>query len=382
MRPMFVEMHLLQNFALSNLNRDDTGAPKSCVFGGTRRARISSQCLKRAVRTYVREQALVPSELLSYRTKWLQRELANRLAAGGVEAEQAGQVAARALELLEFRLKNGRTEYLLMVGEREIARIADLCREHAAALQGGDGGRKSKKEGDNLAGLFLKALDGGDAVDIALFGRMIATHPEKNVDAAVQMAHAFSTNAIANEFDFYSAVDDLQQQDDDEGAGAGMLGTVLYNSSCYYRYANVDLRQLLTNLGGDPDRALTAVRAFLLGMVHAVPTGKRTNSAPQNPPALIMAVVREHGLWSLANAFVVPVSGARGNLMELSAKEMLAHWNQLSELYGQEGVQYAGLATYLSSDAIGASNAVGIAVEKRLADLVDRVLAEVQPALA
>ncbi len=142
MRPMFVEMHLLQNFALSNLNRDDTGAPKSCVFGGTRRARISSQCLKRAVRTYVREQALVPSEMLAYRTKWLQRELTNRLAAAGMEVEQASQASARALELLKFRLKNGRTEYLLMIGEREIARIADLCREHAAVLLAGDEGRK------------------------------------------------------------------------------------------------------------------------------------------------------------------------------------------------------------------------------------------------
>ncbi len=211
---------------------------------------------------------------------------------------------------------------------------------------------------------------------------MIATHPEKNVDAAVQMAHAFSTNAIANEFDFYSAVDDLQEQEDDEGAGAGMLGTVLYNSSCYYRYANLDLRQLTATLGGNSDRAMMAVQAFLLGMVHAVPTGKRTNSAPQNPPALIMAVVREHGLWSLANAFVVPVSGARGNLLELSAKELLAHWSQLTALYGQEGIRYAGVATYLATDAIGTAGAPGITVERRLADLVERVMAEARSALA
>lgn len=377
---MFVEVHLLQNFALSNLNRDDTGAPKSCIFGGSRRARISSQCLKRAVRTHVREEELVPSELLSYRTKLVQRELAKRLVAAGMEAEQADQVATRAIELLEFKLKNGKTEYLLMVGEREITQIAQLCLEHAGALQAGDGGKKGKKDGDNLAGLFLNALDGGDAVDIALFGRMIATHPEKNKDAAVQMAHAFSTNAIANEFDFYSAVDDLQQQADDEGAGAGMLGTVLYNSSCYYRYANLDLGQLAVNLGGDWDKVLAAVKAFIAGMVHAVPTGKRTNSAPQNPPALIMVVVREKGLWSLANAFVQPVSGARGDLVALSGNLMLGHWNQLAGLYGSEGIRYAGLATYLSPEAIGAASAEGVRVEKRLADLVDQVITEVQSA--
>jgi len=379
---MFVEVHLLQNFALSNLNRDDTGAPKSCIFGGTRRARISSQCLKRAVRTYVREEALVPSEMLSWRTKWLQRELAGRLVSSGMEADQAQQAATRALELLDLKLKNGKTEYLLLIGEREIAQIADLCRTHAQALLTAEGGKKGKKEGGDLAGLFLKALDGGDAVDIALFGRMIANHPEKNVDAAVQMAHAFSTNAIANEFDFYSAVDDLQQQDDDEGAGAGMLGTVLYNSSCYYRYANIDLRQLAANLGGDADKALAAVNAFLHGMIHAVPSGKRTNSAPQNPPALIMAVVRDKGLWSLANAFVVPVSGLRGDLVALSGKEMLEHWNQLARLYGQDGIRYAGLATYLSPDAIGVPSAVGVTLEKGLADLMDRVMAEARSALS
>lgn len=378
---MFVEVHLLQNFALSNLNRDDTGAPKSCIFGGTRRARISSQCLKRAVRTYVREEKLVPSEMLSYRTKWLQRELADRLMASGMVDEQAQQVSSRALELLDLKLKNGKTEYLLLVGEREIAQIAELCRAHAQALLAAEGGKKGKKEGGDLAALFLKALDGGDAVDIALFGRMIANHPEKNVDAAVQMAHAFSTNAIANEFDFYSAVDDLQHQGDDEGAGAGMLGTVLYNSSCYYRYANLDLRQLTANLGGDAAKVLTAANAFLLGIIHAVPTGKRTNSAPQNPPALIMAVVREKGLWSLANAFVVPISGARGDLVALSGKEMLGHWNQLAGLYGREGIRYAGLATYLSPDAIGASDAIGVTLEKGLAGLVDRVMAEVRSAL-
>lgn len=377
---MFVEVHLLQNFALSNLNRDDTGAPKSCIFGGSRRARISSQCLKRAVRTHVREEELVPSELLSYRTKLVQRELVKRLVAHGMTAEQADQAATRAMELLEFKLKNGKTEYLLMIGEREIAQIAQLCLDHAQALLAADSGKKGKKESDNLAGLFLNALDGGDALDIALFGRMIATHPEKNVDAAVQMAHAFSTNAVANEFDFYSAVDDLQLQADDEGAGAGMLGTILYNSSCYYRYANLDLGQLATNLGGDGGKVLPAVKAFVEGMVHAVPTGKRTNSAPQNPPALIMVVVREKGLWSLANAFVEPVSGARGDLVALSGSRMLAHWNQLAGLYGSDGIRYAGVATYLSSDAIGAASAEDVTVEKRLADLIDRVMTEVQSA--
>lgn len=373
---MFVEVHVIQSFSLSNLNRDDTGAPKSCVFGGTRRARISSQCLKRAVRTYVRDEKLVPSELLAYRTKLLERELADRLAADGMDRDWADQVAIRVLELLEIKLEKSKTKtkYLLMLGEREVRKLVQLCQDHAEALRAGHGDDKE------LGQLFLNALDGGDAVDIALFGRMIADRPEKNVDAAVQMAHAFSTNAIANEFDFYSAVDDLQQIEDDEGAGAGMLGTVLYNSSCYYRYANLDLHQLATNLRGDATKVLTAVEAFLEGMVHAVPRGKRTNSAPQNPPSLIMMVVREKGLWSLANAFIRPISGQKGDLVELSAAQMLQHWNQLAELYGLEGIRYAGVATYLPADAIGLDTAQHVVAERQLPMLINRVMQEVQSA--
>lgn len=375
---MFLEIHILQNFALSNLNRDDTGAPKTCTFGGARRARISSQCLKRAIRTHFRAEGLVPSELLSYRTKLLCREVTGRLAASGVEPEMAGQVTTKALELLEFKLKNGKTEYLLMLGEREIDRLTQICREHGEALLAG-GGKKGKKDGDSpLPQMLLEAINGGDALDIALFGRMIATHAQKNVDAAVQMAHAFSTHAVATEFDFYAAVDDLQQHTDDEGAGAGMLGTTLYNSSCYYRYTNLDLNQLTKNLNGDAGHVQMAVRSFIEGTIHAVPTGKQTNSAPQNPPALIMIVVRDKGLWSLANAFTRPIfGGVKGDLVQLSGEQLVGHWNQLAGLYGTDSIRYAGVATYLSSEALALGDASSVTMEAKAAALLDRVMQEI-----
>ncbi|HEY3365984.1 MAG TPA: type I-E CRISPR-associated protein Cas7/Cse4/CasC [Symbiobacteriaceae bacterium] len=377
---MFLEIHLLQNFALSNLNRDDTGAPKTCTFGGTRRARISSQCLKRAIRTHFREEGMVPSELLSFRTKWLLKELTTRLVSKGLDQEPAGQAAAKALELLEFNLKKGKTEYLLMLGDREISHLAALCQEHAETLVANEGAKKGKKEADGqLAQRFLEAIDGGEALDIALFGRMIATHAEKNVDAAVQMAHAFSTHAVATEFDFYSAVDDLRQYADDEGAGAGMLGTTLYNSSCYYRYANLDINQLRENFNGKVDHMQLAVRSFLNGAINAVPTGKQTNSAPQNPPALVMIVLREKGLWSLANAFVRPVfSGVKGDLVQLSAVQLLHHWNELAGLYGTEGISYAGVATYISDLPVGKTE--GLVLEAKVPTLLDRVMQAVSAA--
>lgn len=376
---MFLELHLLQNFALSNLNRDDTGAPKSCIFGGTRRARVSSQCLKRAVRTCFREENLVPSELLSYRTKWLQRELAQRLVGKGLEQESAEQITTKALELLDFKLKKGKTEYLLLLGEREIERLAVICYEHAASLLVDEGPAKDKKKAaGELPQLLLDAIDGGDALDIALFGRMIATHADKNVEAAVQMAHAFSTHTVATEFDYYSAVEDLKQQGDDDGAGAGMLGTVLYNSSCYYRYANLDLNQLTENLNRNRGHVELAIRAFLEGTVRAVPTGKKTNSAPQNPPAFVLAVVRDKGLWSLANAFVKPVfAGAQGDLVLLSAQRLLQHWRDLVHLYSTDGIAYAGVATYLAvSEAV--KDAPGIVAEATVPDLVGQVMQRVQ----
>lgn len=340
---MFVEVHVIQNYALSNLNRDDTGAPKTCEFGGARRARISSQCLKRAVRTYFREEESVPSQMLSRRTRLLKDALVERFTARGLEAEEAGNLAAAVIGQLGLKLDSKeRTQYLLLLGNQEIDRLAALALDHRTALL------QAKKADKVLQTQFLGALDGGDAVDLALFGRMIADKPEKNVDAAVQMAHAFSTHAVTTEFDFYSAVDDLQREESDEGAGAGMLGTTLYNSACYYRYANVDFNQLVHNLNGKVEHADTAVRAFLKGMIHAVPSGKQTASAAQNPPALVMLVVREKGLWSLANAFAKPVRTAGGDdLITLSGKALMTHFDQLARMYGVDALRYAGTSTYL-----------------------------------
>lgn len=349
---MFLEVHVIQNYALSNLNRDDTGAPKTCEFGGARRARISSQCLKRAVRTYFREEAVVPSTQLSFRTKRLKFELADRFAARGLDAETSGALAVAVIEQLGLKLKNdSKTEYLLMLGAQEIEQLAVVALDNREALIGS---KKAAKGDKGLQGQLLEALSGGEAVDLALFGRMIADKPDKNVDAAVQMAHAFSTHAVATEFDFYSAVDDLQPNDAEEGAGAGMLGTTLYNSATYYRYANLDLGQLTTNLGS-PDRMLEAAEAFVAGMIHAVPTGKQTGSAAQNPPALIMLVVRDRGLWSLANAFVKPVRATAGeDLVQLSGSAMVSHYAKIGKLYGTAGIRYAGLATYLDLESLPA----------------------------
>lgn len=364
---MFVELHILQNFAPSNLNRDDTGAPKDCEFGGYRRARISSQALKRAVRRTFEDGELLPAEHRAKRTKKLATQLADRLQARGKDAATALAVSEAAIQGLglnfDAKSKEGdkRTEYLLFLGEREIAGLADACEAHWDALAGaapaapteGAGGKAAKKSAakatlpKDVTVALQAVLNGGKAADVALFGRMLADLPQRNVDAASQVAHAISTNRVTTEFDFYTAVDDFARNEerDEVETGAGMMGTIEFNSACFYRYANVDLAQLAENLGGDEELARATLEAFIRASVAAIPTGKQNSMAAQNPPSFVLAVARDAGLWSLANAFVTPVSkdkpirpDAGGSLMTNSQQALTNYWGKLTKMYGSAGI--------------------------------------------
>lgn len=335
---MILELHILQNFAPSNLNRDDTGSPKDCEFGGHRRARISSQCLKRAIRQEFKRYDLVPADRRAERTKRLVEELDRRLSKGA-DQQQARVVARAAVGALGLSLdRDDKTEYLLFLGEEEIQSLTELCQKHWGELSSD----RSEKEAPALPAPVVnglkRALDGGRAVDLALFGRMLADLPERNRDAASQVAHAISTNRVHMQFDYYTAVDDLNP---DDTAGAGMIGTVEFNSACFYRYANVDLAQLLTNLQGDGTLARTAVYAFVRAAIEAIPTGKQNSMAAQNPPSFVLAVVRDHGTWSLANAFVDPVTPNGRDLVAGSIARLDDHWGRLRTAYGDGTVRVA-----------------------------------------
>jgi CRISPR system Cascade subunit CasC len=354
---MFVELHLLQNFAPSCLNRDDTNSPKDCEFGSTRRARISSQCIKRAVRSYFKKENLLPKDQLGLRTLRLLDELTDRMVNAGKDREQARRVAETAIKGWGMGIKDdGKTQYLIFIGDGAVSSLVQSCVNHwdilvqVASGQGEEAGKepsdKSKKSTKKAGKAavpedFKKALDailGGDkAADLALFGRMLADLPHKNIDAACQVAHALSTNQMNMEFDFFTAVDDLSPK---EETGAGMMGTVEFNSACFYRYANIDFSQLNQNLGNDVVLARKSVEAFLRAAVAAIPTGKQNSMAAQNPPSLVFAVVRDKGLWSLANAFVNPIrpDGKKG-LVEKSITSLEEYWNMLAGAYGEAGIQ-------------------------------------------
>lgn len=341
---LFLEFHLIQNFAPSNLNRDDTGAPKDAIFGGQRRARVSSQCFKRAVRLAASEHELLPQANRGIRTKKLKALLLERLA--GRDAEEAGAKIEVALAAAGLKLKDdGKTEYLLFLGEGEVAAFAALIEQHWDELPVG-GDKKSKKDAKASlpAEIVKKAkalLDGGKAVDVALFGRMLADLPSVNQDAACQVAHAISTHRVEREFDYFTAVDDKGDADE---TGAGMIGQVEFNSATLYRYAVLDLCKLLANLQGDLELALSAVEAFTRALALAIPSGKQNSFAAHNPPEFAGLCLRHATPLSLANAFEKPVTPrADQALTEQSVERLAAYEGKLAAVYGAAQDQWLSL---------------------------------------
>ncbi|WP_067812282.1 type I-E CRISPR-associated protein Cas7/Cse4/CasC [Actinomadura kijaniata] len=346
---MIVELHILQSFAPSNLNRDDTGSPKSATFGGVQRARISSQCLKRTTRLALPDYGLTPAEV-GVRTRQLANEAAALLESRDHDPASAKAVAAAALNELGLGVKDktGESEYLLFVRSDAAARLADICTQHWDTLLTKAGGKKVKggKGGDITE--LRELVDASRAVDVALFGRMISDNKGFNVEAASQVAHALSTHTATAQYDYYTAVDDLLGADK---TGAGMIGTIEFNSACYYRYANLDLHQLTTNLDGDTDLAHRGTLAWAQAFIHAVPTGKQNSMAAHNPPSLILAVTRPVGTWNLANAFAAPIAPPHVNgapsIVQRSAEALLAYYGKLTAAYGSDG----HTATLLTIDA-------------------------------
>jgi CRISPR system Cascade subunit CasC len=379
-----IEVHALQNFAPSNLNRDDTGAPKDALFGGTRRARISSQCSKRAIREFFSERqkdGLFGTEELAVRTKRVYDAVATALPHRNRE-EALAKVEA-ALSLVDLKSSGeGKTQYLLFLGKSEITRLAQTIDEHwdSIAIGAADASKdntkgKGKKaaasnENKDLRDRIASTLDGGKAVDLGLFGRMLADMPEKNQNAACQVAHAISTHTVEREFDFYTAVDDLKPGDT---SGADMMGTVEFNSACFYRYAVVDWQKLIENLQGDADLAKKGVRAFLEAFVVAEPTGKQNSFAAHNPPEFVAVSIRKNSApRSLANAFETPVRPDRDeSLTRRSATNLISKALVLQTAYGGEG------NTFVLNVAGADLNGFGSAVSS-LADLLDASVAALE----
>ena len=307
---VFIEFHAIQNVAPSCLNRDDTGAPKDAMFGGTRRARVSSQCLKRAARTMFASSHLLTEEERGVRTRNIVAMILKGLDQDRADNISAIETALNAIDLSTKDRENltPQTEYLLFLGYKEVIQLTEIIRNNMEELTNENIKKHPKKKlGKDLRKQIEECIKNSRAVDIALFGRMLADRKDFSIDAAAQVAHAISTNSITRDSDFFTAVDDFTQADE---ADAGMLGTVEFNSSCLYRYAAVNLDQLIRNLGDDPDArtlALKGVSAFLTALAMAIPSGKQNTFAAHNLPEFIGITVHDKQPISLANAFQKPV---------------------------------------------------------------------------
>ncbi|WP_261665186.1 type I-E CRISPR-associated protein Cas7/Cse4/CasC [Deinococcus sp. Marseille-Q6407] len=378
-----LELHYLQNFAPSNLNRDDTGSPKDAFFGGTRRLRISSQSFKRAMRQDFATRKLLNENELGERTKRAHEEIARRIQAEGSTDAERLAAAELALGGLGLPVKDGKSQYLLFLGRDELQRVADIVSANWSEFQAvpepeSEGGKKKKASkkaalSGDLNAQLKGALNGSKAVDVALFGRMLADLPDKNADAAAQVAHPISTHALRErQYDFYTAVDDLKPQDN---AGADMLGTVEFASATMYRYACLDLQKLLDNLQGDRELLERGLRAFLYASIFAAPTGKQNTFAAHNHPALMVQVVRRDASpRNLANAFEKGVKADQGSGYLVPSIEKLAN-----EMKWQNGVfGDAGSARFIARE--GGNEVFG--QEMATVDaLIDATVAEAMQAL-
>jgi CRISPR system Cascade subunit CasC len=369
-----IEIHVLQNFAPSNLNRDDTGAPKDAFFGGTRRARISSQCIKRAVREFFKKQN---KDWVACRTKRIVNELKERLSPklkGRKDFTEESLV--KAIEVAISSLgsnkkvkvdKEMKTDVLLFLSPGEIDCLEKVIAESYADLL-------KKKLSDQVITSLNDAIDGENksrlSVDVALFGRMLAVMPEKNQNAACQVAHAISTHSVEREFDFFTAVDDLKPEDT---AGADMMGTVEFNSACFYRYAVVDWEKLVENLQGDKELAKKGLLAFLEGYVVAEPTGKQNTFAAHNPPEFVAVSVRHNTApCNLANAFETAGRvGKDESLTKASADKLIEKAKMLKTAYGGDGKTFVLNLTDAKVNGFGESIA-------SLKDLLDKTMLSVK----
>ena len=341
----FIDVHALQTLPPNNINRDDTGSPKSATFGGVPRQRVSSQAWKRAIRRDF-PNYLDRSEL-GVRTKRVVEKIAYRavelqgIERPSLEDEQhrallltAAQGAEALLAKAGFKpakrkLKKDATEqeqldaifsevsYLLFLSDQQVTRAAE-------AVNADPESGWSKKDAAAI-------VDNDHSVDVAMFGRMVADEPAYNVDAAVQVAHAIGVSASEPEFDYFTAVDDMAEGA--EESGAGMIGTVTFTSSTLYRYANIDLESLTDNLGSE-EMTQRAVQAFVKAFITSMPSGKQNTFANTTLPEAVVVVVRDDRPVSWVNAFEEPVvEGAAGGRRRAAAEKMAAEAASLNDMY-------------------------------------------------
>jgi CRISPR system Cascade subunit CasC len=340
-----LELHILQSFPVTCLNRDDVGAPKSALFGGVQRARVSSQCWKRAHREMLHD--MDGSLFAANRTRFLVRALEEAFRGkteDGQKARLLALAAADAIGTLDSPEK-GNVKTLLFFSPKELEGVVaamleidfgnDLCAafDESAEKKAREKALKVVQEKSKKA---MKAFGGKvkDVADIALFGRMVADDHSLMVEGAGMFSHAISTHKVSNEIDFFSAVDDLNKEGDE---GAGHIGSLEFNSACYYRYIalNLDLLRDEKHLAhfSDEERK-SVVDAFIRASILAVPNARKNSMMGFNPPEYVLGTLREGQPVSLVNAFEEAVRPKGKGYVQESIAKLEQKFQWMEKTYG------------------------------------------------
>lgn len=315
-----LELHIIQSFPVTCLNRDDFNSPKTAIFGGVQRARVSSQSWKRAVRELAKE--TLPEYFKGERTRLFYYPLVEELKKKGVgKAEDVAKSIVDYLVKVDEKSKEQlKSKVMYFMSPMELASIAE---EYA----------KTSDIKKSIKALDSKCLK--DGADISLFGRMVASDHSLTVEASAMFSHALSTHVVQNEPEYFSAVDDLQPRDD---SGAGMTGTIEFNSATYYRFAAVNLDMLkdqehLAALSQDERREV--IRVFAEATLMSVPGARRNSMNGNTLPAYVLGIVRSKGHpVQLVNAFEKPISKGQGGYVTSSIEALKKEYEEANLLWG------------------------------------------------
>lgn len=338
---MFVQFHALVSYPPSNLNRDDRGRVKTAVSGGATRMRVSSQSLKRAWR----ESGFFNNDLmgkLGIRTKEVGEIVVDRLVKANHSREQAVEAVRKVIEVNRLgKLKDdgAQTKQLVFIDPIELDRLEAL----AIRLIGGE-----ELEPQELV-VYSKAKS---AIDVAMFGRMLADNPANNVEAAVQVAHALSTHRIAVEDDYYTAKDDHKAAQEDATMGAGMMGVVEFASGVLYLYVCVDYSLLVRTLGGDEEKAKIGLQQLGHAIAKISPRGKQATFASRAFSYYMLVERGNEQPRTLWDAFVKPISGT--DIMADSISALEGSMQRIDKVYGLSDLQRLSFNTITGEGSLDA----------------------------
>lgn len=369
----YIDLHVLQTLPPSNPNRDDTGSPKSAIFGGVRRMRISSQAIKRATRERFNKE--LPEGSRGVRTKRLVQLLSEAIILQREDlADRANELAEIALTGIGFKLAEPKRKKQAEDAQKEATFLVFLSAkqiEHVAEAI------ISVADESDIVKAF-KALkpktlvDRDHSVDIALFGRMVADPEALNVDAACQVAHGLGVGPVESEFDYYTAVDDAKRCDAEADEGAGMIGSIEFASATLYRYATINVDLLTENLGST-EIADEAIQVFVDSFIRSMPTGKITTFANRTLPDAVLVHVRDDQPINLVGAFEDPVRSTGEGYISPAIAQFVAHEQEIREGAGLHPQTALVAWTNLKAEKIGA-----LGTRVPLADLGQEVVKALQ----